>query len=507
MNRSKNSAKNLVTALIGQAFGLAISFIARIIFIKFLSDEYLGLNGLFTNLLTMLSLVELGVGSAMTFSLYKPLADNNKEKIKSLMSLYKRAYNVIGGIVLIIGVLFIPFYRYLISEIPNISYLDIIYILFVLNTAVSYFYSYKRSLIICDQKRYIATIYRYGFYFILNVVQIFILFLTHNYILFLICQVLFTWIENICVSNRANKMYPYLKDKNIKPVEEKELNGIKKNVKAMLFHKIGGVIVNSTDNILISKFIGLIAVGIYSNYFLITSALETIIGQFFNAIVASVGNLGASENHKKVKETFETTFFLNYIIYGVISICLLILINPLIEIWLGKKYLFNFNIILVICICFYLKGIRKACLTYKDALGLFWYDRYKPIIESIINLVVSIILGIKFGVVGIFVGTIISTVTTSLWVEPYVLYKYYFKENVIDYFIRFTKYTVGIIITYLIVFNLIKIIAFTGIIGLIVKAIVTFVISLVLLVLYFIKSSELKHTKKIINNIFKKELS
>lgn len=499
--RSKSSAKNLVVALIGQAFGLIISFIARIIFVKFLSDEYLGLNGLFTNLLTMLSLVELGVGSALVYSLYKPLADGDNEKVKSLMDLYRKAYNIIGGVVLIIGILFIPFYRYLISEVPSISHLDFIYILFVLNTAISYFYSYKRSLIICDQKRYIATIYRYVFYFLLNVFQIIILFLTHNYILYLITQVVFTWLENICISIKADRMYPYLNDKNIKKLDKKELNTISKNVRAMLFHKIGGVVVNSTDNILISKLVGLIAVGMYSNYYLITSALDTITAQFFNAITASVGNLGACTNSKKVKETFNTTFFLNYLIYGVITVCLLILFNPFIEVWLGKKYLFDFGVVLVITICFYLKGIRKTCLTFKDALGLFWQDRYKPIIESIINLVASIILGIKYGVLGIFMGTIISTVTTSLWIEPYVLYKYYFKENIIDYLYRFIKYTLVVVLTYLIVQKIVILISINGILGLLIKGVVSLMLSILIMTIVFIKTNEIKHVKKIFKDI------
>lgn len=499
--RSKSSAKNLVVALIGQAFGLIISFIARIIFVKFLSDEYLGLNGLFTNLLTMLSLVELGVGSALVYSLYKPLADGDNEKVKSLMDLYRKAYNIIGGVVLIIGILFIPFYRYLISEVPSISHLDFIYILFVLNTAISYFYSYKRSLIICDQKRYIATIYRYVFYFLLNVFQIIVLFLTHNYILYLITQVVFTWLENICISIKADRMYPYLKDKNIKKLDKKELNTISKNVRAMLFHKIGGVVVNSTDNILISKLVGLIAVGMYSNYYLITSALDTITAQFFNAITASVGNLGACTNSKKVKETFNTTFFLNYLIYGVITVCLLILFNPFIEVWLGKKYLFDFGVVLVITICFYLKGIRKTCLTFKDALGLFWQDRYKPIIESIINLVASIILGIRYGVLGIFMGTIISTVTTSLWIEPYVLYKYYFKENIIDYLYKFIKYTLVVVLTYLIVQKIVILISINGILGLLIKGVVSLILSILIMTIVFIKTNEIKHVKKIFKDI------
>lgn len=504
--RSKNSAKNLVVALIGQVFGLLISFIARIIFVKFLSIEYLGLNGLFTNLLTMLSLVELGVGSALVFNLYKPLAIKDQEKVKSLMNLYKKSYNIIGGVILVLGILFLPFYKYLISEVPSISNLDVIYLLFVFNTAISYFYSYKRSLIICDQKRYIATIYRYGFYFLLNVVQILILFLTKNYILYLICQVLFTWIENIFVSKKANQMYPYLKDKKIKPLPKRELKTIKKNVGAMLYHKLGGVVVNSTDNILISKFVGLIAVGIYSNYLLIISALETVTSQFFNAIVASVGNLGASNDKKRAKEIFDTTFFLNYFIFGILTICLLLLLSPFIEIWLGKKYVFAFSITLCICICFYLKGIRKTCLTFKEALGLFYPDRYKCLIESMINLVVSIILGIKLGIIGIFIGTITSTVTTSLWIEPFVLYKYYFKESVKDYLIKLIQYSLAVIFTYLITAQIVNLIVLNGVIGLLIKGVITFLTSAFLLGILFIRSREVDYMKGILKNIIRKDV-
>ena len=161
--RTKNSLLNLLTAFLGQAAGIVISFIARKLFVQILSSEYLGLNGLFSNILTLLSLAELGVGSAIIFSLYKPLAEEDTDKIKSLMHLYKKAYNLIGILIMLLGICFLPFYRFLINDIPDIAHLNVIYLLFVVNTAVSYFYSYKRSLIICDQKRYIATIYRYTF--------------------------------------------------------------------------------------------------------------------------------------------------------------------------------------------------------------------------------------------------------------------------------------------------------------------------------------------------------
>ena len=441
MQRTQSSIKNLTYALIGQAAGLIVSFLARVIFVRVLSAEYLGLNGLFTNILTMLSLVELGVGPAMNFSLYKPLAENDTEKVKSLMALYKNAYYLIGVTILVLGFGFTPFYKYLIAEVPNIPYLNTIYILFVINSAVSYFYSYKRSLIISDQKRYIATIYRYGAYITLNIVQVVELFLTHNYILFLVVQIVFTWIENYLVSKKANKLYPYITDNHYEKLDSKSLNQIKKNITAMVMHKVGGIVVNSTDNIIISKFIGLAWTGLYSNYFMIITALNTIISQLYYSIVASVGNLGATDGGNKMESIFYKTFFLTFWIYGFTSICLLVLFNPFVSLWLGYEYLLDQTVIIVIVINYYLGGMRKAVLTFREAAGAYWHDRYKPVFESVINLVTSIILAKYLGISGVFLGTIISTITTCLWIEPYVAYKYIFHQKVGNYFVRFFTYT------------------------------------------------------------------
>lgn len=501
--RTQKSIKNLTYAMVGQIFGILISFFSRIVFIKILSTEYLGINGLFTNILTMLSLVELGVGSAMIYNLYKPLAINDKEHVKSLMKLYKKSYSIIGIIVIFLGVLFTPLYPYLIDEVPNISNLNLIYILFVLNTGISYFYSYKRSLIICDQKRYIATIFRYAMYFILNVIQIIILIFTKNYVLFLITQVLFTWLENFLISKKADKMYPYLLEKDVKPLPKKELKEIKRNIKAMMFHKIGGVIVNSTDNILLSRIVGITSVGLYSNYYMITNALETIIMQVFNSIVASVGNLNAKADKKKLQEVFDKVFFLNFAIFCIVCTCLFNLINPFINLWLGKEYIFNIGTVAVIIGCFYLKGMRRSCLTFRDALGIFWYDRYKPIVESIINLVASIILGKEYGVAGIFIGTIISTVTTSLWIEPYVLYKYGFNDKVKKYIKQLCKYTLSFVFICIITTSICRFITGMSILAIMLKAIICLFISLSLVIIFYFRSSEFKYYLYLIKKILK----
>lgn len=502
--RTRKSIINLITALCGQIFGVIISFIVRMVFVNFLSSEYLGVNGLFTNILTMLSLVELGVGSAMTYSLYKPIAEENVEKIKSLMDLYKKAYRIIGIIVLVIGIGFTPFYKYLISEVPDIPNLNFIYILFVVNTGISYFYSYKRSLIICNQNKYIATIYRYAFYFIYNIAQVIVLITTQNYILYLICQVIATILENIAISRKADKMYPYLKEKDIKPLPKKEFNTIKKNVGAMLFHKMGAIVVNSTDNIILSKFVSLKAVGLYSNYYMVINGIEIIIGQIFEAIIASVGNLGVSESKEKLKSVFNKVFFMNFWLFSLCSICLLVLFNDFIKIWVGQEYVFEFSIVLIIVIAFYLKGMRKAVLTFRDATGIFYHDRYKPIFEAVINLIVSIILAKKWGVAGVFIGTIISTLATSMWVEPYVLYKYAFKEKVYKYFVKLIYYTIIGIAICSITYWLTTFITNVSIIGIIIKLLICLIIPNTIYFAIFRKTEELNYFISLIKNIFMK---
>ena len=504
--RTISSIKNLIVAFGGQFIGIIISFVARIVFLKILNAEYLGINGLFTNILTILCLAELGIGSAMNFSLYKPLAEQNKEKIKSLMYLYKKAYIIIGIIILVLGIAISPLLPYFINEMPDIpENIYFIYILFVINTGISYFFSYKRALIISDQKRYIATFYRYAFYFLLNVAQIICLLVTRNYILFLILQIIFTLLENIFVSIKANKMYPYLKEKNIDRLLKEETKEIKKNVLALILHKVGGILGNCKDNIIISKFIGLTEVGIYSNYYLIISALNTIIGQFFSSIVASIGNLGATENKEKLKNIFDNVFFMNFWIYGFSSICLYILFNDFITLWLGEEYLLSIGVMLIIVIDFFIEGMRKTVLTFKDGLGLFWYDRYKPVFSLIVSLVASIILVQKIGLAGVFIGTIISTLTTAFWIEPYVLYKYGLKAKLREYFKQCIKYTIiTILVALLTIFIVNTLFTSVNILTFIGKLLLCIGIPNLCFVLIFRKSEEFIYFKNLIEGIINK---
>lgn len=451
MSRTDSSLKNLVTAWVGQAAAIIVSFIARIIFLRCLNEEYLGLNGLFTNILTIFSLVELGVGPAMNFSLYRPLARNDTEQVKSLMALYRKAYILIGCMIGVIGLLFTPFYTVFMDTVPDIPRLTLIYWLFVANTAISYFFSYKRALIICDEKRYIATVYRYVFYILLNIAQMAALLITRDYILFLLLQVAFTLAENIGISKKADQMYPYLREKDISPVPRETGNEIRKNIGAMLIHKVGGMVVFSSDNLILSKFVGLRAVGLYSNYYLVTDALNKIFSQVFTSLTASIGNLNASdrrEDRVKLEATFDKVFFADFWIYGFAACCLWVLFNPFISLWLGDSLLFDKFTVLIIVVNFYLTGMRKAVLTFWEATGTFYYDRYKPLFEITINLVTSVWLAKRIGAAGVFLGTIISTVSTCLWIEPHVLYKHVFHKRAGRYAARWIVYTLTVLMAF-----------------------------------------------------------
>lgn len=439
-SRTKSVLKNSIIGIAGHLINQLLGFISRTVFIQQLGAVYLGINGLFTNIFSILSLVELGIGSAIVFSLYKPLAEKNRVKIEALMTLYSKAYNIIGLVIFILGLSLIPLLKFFIKDQPDIQHLYFIYILFLLNTVISYFFAYKRSIFNADQKNYINIINNNIFNFIAKVVQIVILITTQNFLLFLLVQIICTFLSNIDIAIRANKHYPFLKKKTGAKLPTEDLKEIKKNVFALFLLRIGAVVVNSTDNLLISSFIGIVWVGIYSNYLMLTSMIQGFINQIFTSITASVGNLISLESKGKSLDIFYKLFFLNFIIYGFSCTSLFILLNPFIQLWIGKEYLLSTEVVFLLVLNLYLMGIRNVLWVFNNSIGLFYHFRYLPFIEVTINLVVSILLIKKLGISGVFLGTLVSTVITYLIAEPYVLFKYYFKVPLTKYFIKYFSY-------------------------------------------------------------------
>jgi O-antigen/teichoic acid export membrane protein len=419
---------------------IIMGYIVRIVFTHVLSEQYVGVNGLFSDILNVLSLSEMGIETAVSFALYKPISEGNIKLQQSIMKLYKSFYHYVALFVGIAGLCVIPFMDLLIKNKPDIEHLTYIYLLYLLNTVLSYLFVYKRTLLDAHQLMYIGTLTKTASWVIQDIVQIVILLVTKNFILYLYVYILTTLISNIYISKKTDALFPFIKEKKCEPLSKEYKNGITKNIRAMMMHKIGDVIVNNTDNLLISVFVGITSVGCYSNYYLLIGSVQQVLNETFQGITASVGNLGATTDSSHVKNIFQAAFFLNNFLFGAAAICLFELLNPFVELSFGKQYLFSIDIVLILCVNFYVKGMTKSCLVFRNSLGLFWYDRYKSIIEAAINLVFSIILALKFGTAGVFLGTLISTVTTSLWVEPYVLYKYHFKSPLRQYFIALAKY-------------------------------------------------------------------
>lgn len=435
MSRADNVAQNMKTAIFCQIALAAANFAARKIFVLRLGEDYLGLNGLFSNLLSMLSLAELGFGTSIIFSLYHPVAHKDREKIKSLMQLYRRAYKLVGGFVIAAGVSLTPFLSFFVKEMPQgIPYIEIIYILNVLNSGISYFFIYKASLLFADQKKYIENRITVAVKLISIAFQTVTLIFTGSYLLYLGIMLISTIVQNIWISYKADSLYPFLKEKNVRPLEQADLVTIKRNVGAMVFHKFGHVAVFSTDSILMAKFVSVAAVGLYSNYMLIRKTLLAVIEPVFVSLAASLGNLNACETEEAKYKAFRRVNFFSGWIFGFICICLMNLYNPFIKLWLGENYLFSKEIVFLIVVNFYFYCMRMPVGNMKDVMGLFWNDRYKPIFEVALNFGASVLLAAKTGISGVLLGTLISTILVPFWVEPVVLFHSGLKKNPFLYF-------------------------------------------------------------------------
>ena len=450
--RTSNSIKNSITSLIGNIFSFIIAFIAQAVFIKVLGTEYLGLNGLFTNVLSMLSIFELGIGNAIVFNLYKPLSKNDYKKVSTLMNFYKKAYRIIALLIFIFGILLLPFLNTFIKDLTIDVNIYIVYILFLMSTISSYLMAYKRSLIIADQKNYIINIIHVIYLVIVNISQLLIILLSKNYYLYLVMKIICQLLENLFISIVANRKYDYLKKYATSKLDKKTENDIFNRVKALFFHKIGSIIVSGTDNIIISYFFGIESVGLYTNYNTITNAVNTIFSQVISSTTASVGNLLVSSDENKKYNVFKKMRFLNFWISTFTSVSLLVVIQPLISLWIGSEYQLSIIVVCAIVFNFFQKMQRQVYSTFKDSAGIWVEDRFIPLIESFVNLLFSIIFLKLFGLVGVFLGTIISGLVLWCYSYPKFVYKKLFNRSYFEY----AKETIG----YILIFIFVSIITF-----------------------------------------------
>lgn len=448
--RSKNAVLNALTNIFGQILILGLNFVARKIFLHILDTNYLGISSLFTSIVTILSLAELGIGTAITFSLYKPLLDEDEELILSLMSLYKKAYRGIGILVLVIGTAATPIVMYLTEVDIEIPHLELIYILFVINTSISYFYSYNRTLIIADQKEYRLASIDYLSKILLILFQTTIIILTKNYILYLLIQIAMTFAQNYLVYRKVQKFYPFITSHKIRKIPEPVLATIKKNTLAMTIYKLAIVIVSGTDNLIISKMLGTIWVGLYSNYSMVILSVQTICSKMISSVTASIGNIVASGDKDRSYLIYETMLYISFFLYGMCTVIMFVLLNPFIQLFFGEKYLISNVTVLVVLINFYLLGMQGASTAFRDVQGIFWQGKLRPLAQGILNLIISIVLVFYMkNLTAVFLGTVISRILTVTWFDPYVVHKYGFRnlKKIKSFIWKYIRY-LGIVILF-----------------------------------------------------------
>ena len=507
--RVKNSIKNIYISIFTQLIITLLGFISRRVFISSLGSEYLGVNGLLTNVLSMLSLVEGGIGTSIVYNLYKPLAEDDKPRVVALIQLYKKTYAILAIIVFVLSMALYPFLGVLVKQSDGISYLAIVYFLFVFKNIVSYLNAHKWSLINADQKGYVLARYNLLFNVITTIAKIVVLATTQNYVLYLVIEVLIFLVQNIWNGKVVNERYPYIKVKEKFEVDKDTKETMKENVKAMFLHNVGGYCVFGTDNILISALVNLKTVGLYSYYTMVINQLKGLLTPIIDGIGASVGNLIATESKEKSYEIFNVVYLINFWIYGFCSIILFNLLEPFIDLWLGKGLLLDKFTFVIILLNFYISGLRSSIITFKTKSGIFTNDKYVPIIESVINLGASIILAKYYGLVGIFLGTTISTLAIPFWLQPKLVYNNVFNKSVVEYFYKYFKYLfitifAGVVTTifcnYVNINNILISLVIKGILG-------TVSINIIFLVAFF-RTNEMKYIftllKDMLNGIYLK---
>lgn len=481
--RTTNSIKNMIYGFANKGISLILSLVSRYIFLYILPIEYLGINGVFADVLVMLSLADLGMATAMAYSFYKPLAEHDEDKLKALMTFYRKIYHIIAAMVAVVGLLAIPFLKYIIHVEQEIPHITLYYLISLFNTVVSYLFAYKQSIITADQKFYIISKYSMWIAFAKIIFQTIALYFTHSYTIYLCVGIITTVSYNLLVNHQANKYYPFLKEKRELLKEEKK--DIFSNMKSVFIYKISNILMSGTDNTLISILVNTAAVGLYTNYLTVVNRIVQFSGVFFSSITASIGNLVAKETKEKSYKIFCQMQLCSIWIGGFIVLALYFLLEEFIEIWLGEEYVLSqYVLIAILCNVFY-DIIKQPILSFREATGMYKKVKYIMLVCAIVNIILSIVLGKIWGTAGIIMASFLAKVTTTFWYEAKLLFYDYFQVELRKYILQILSGTAFCILCGWICSFVMKHIMVTNIFEWIVKGIAcTIVINIVYLLRY-----------------------
>ena len=510
-SRTWNTSMNLITGLGGQLLVVLFNFISRTVFIKTLGSDYLGINGLFSDILKMLSLTELGIDTAVNFRLYKPLADHDEKRIRLLMKFYKRAYIVVGLVIFAGGLLLLPFLPYLVKDYYKFEQLNInavfVFIIYLAQSTSSYlFFAARTSIVKADQKWYLINIVDYAVTVIVNIIQIIILVLLRDFIIYTVISAAGVILQSFLNAIVSTKMYPYAFEKDKDNISKSEITDIFKDIASLFVFKVNTVILKASDNLVLSIFIGLEIVGLYSNYLMFYLTITTLLQRVYDSVRASTGNLFANSSDDEKRKFFETMNFISILLYGTACVGIALEVDEFIACWIGSGFIIAQPFAILIGVEILFAGLKKNLNQIRNVSGVFKQMWYRPLIGIILNLVVSIVLVRIIGIYGVIIGTISADVLTNFMLDPFVIYKYSLNGHgsAKDYYVRnflyFIVLTVVLVLDYFVCQNFIT--GF-GWLSVIVHAIICGISVPIALCIVFHKTREYRYLKSIVMKGFK----
>lgn len=511
-SRSFNSKRNVIVGLVLALLNTLISFAVRVFFIRTLGIELLGVNSLFLEVISVMSLAELGFGMAIVYKLYRPIKENDYETIAKYMNLYRKTYNIIALVFLGIGLVLLPFIQFLVKDVNiDVWYLRLVFGMFVVQTASSYLLSYKSSLLLADQKNFIVSLFTFIVKAVAAGLSIGLLLLTQNwpddkknivYIIYLAFQIVQALMINISIAIYVNKKYPFLKSKESLSKEQKKETF--KDVRNIFIKRLSGVVTSSTDNILISTIVSTVLVGFYSNYVMIFSVVRLIKREMTTGITGSIGNLSVSESVEKNIAVLRRLTFI-YFVFGLIMCSgLMALASLFITMWLGGDYVLPIEVVYLAIFVLFLEIVSEPLWQYLEVSGLFSIDKYIGILGSVVNLIVSIILGINMGIAGIFIGTLCTQVI-QIVLKIILIFSKKYNASPLKYFFDWLKVVLAygaVFVVEIFVFKLIQIDG--GIIEFFVKGFAALGLGIALSIIPFLFTDQLKYAFSLITSIFAK---
>lgn len=502
LERTKNAKRNIIFGLLLKVYQILVPFLMRTALVYYLGVEYLGISSLFTSILSVLNLAELGVGSALVFSMYKPIADNDNETICALMRLYKIYYRIIGTIILVAGIALTPALPYLVKgEIPSSLNLYVLYYIYLSATVLSYWlFAYKNSLLSAHQRTDITSKVMLAINTFLYIGQFFVLVAVRSYYLYILLTLVSQIIINVTTAIIVDKMYPEYKARGNLPKDEVKI--INKKVKDVFTAKLGGTITNSADSIVISSFLGITTLAIYNNYFYIVSSIIGFAMVGYASLTAGIGNSLVTESKEKNYKDFETITYISMMCICVCSCFFLNLLQPFMKIWMGEDLMLDMSAVICFVLYFIVYEINAVLNLFKDAAGIWHQDRFRPLVVSLVNLVLNLATVNWGGIYGVLLSTVVSMAFIGIpWVTNNLFNNIFDKIDMLDFVKKMTVYIVQIVIICMISYLLCNFITLDGLVGLIIKALICGTISIVLYLLTSFKTKEFKMSINLVKQI------